>query len=120
MKNILFLIIDMQNGFINQNTQGIDERILDFLEQIKGRAIVAGTRYVNNENTACYVFEGWKACMEGTEEAEILPTLRGHMERVFDKDKYSCWNDEMKQFIRDNKIDCTARLTSTMIWWTVR
>ena len=75
MKNILFLIIDMQNGFINQNTQGIDERILDFLEQIKGRAIVAGTRYVNNENTACYVFEGWKACMEGTEEAEILPTL---------------------------------------------
>lgn len=105
MKNILFLIIDMQNGFINQNTQGIDERILDFLEQIKGRAIVAGTRYVNNENTACYVFEGWKACMEGTEEAEILPTLRGHMERVFDKDKYSCWNDEMKQFIRDNKID---------------
>lgn len=105
MKNILFLIIDMQNGFSNQNTQGIDERILDFLEQIKGRAIVAGTRYVNNENTACYVFEGWKACMEGTEEAEILPTLRGHMERVFDKDKYSCWNDEMKQFIRDNKID---------------
>ena len=105
MKNILFLIIDMQNGFSNQNTQGIDERILDFLDQIKGRAIVAGTRYVNNENTACYVFEGWKACMEGTEEAEILPTLRGHMERVFDKDKYSCWNDEMKQFIRDNKID---------------
>ena len=105
MKNILFLIIDMQNGFSNQNTKGIDERILDFLEQIKGRAIVAGTRYVNNENTACYVFEGWKACMEGTEEAEILPTLRGHMERVFDKDKYSCWNDEMKQFIRDNKID---------------
>lgn len=105
MKNILFLIIDMQNGFSNQNTQGIDERILDFLEQIKGRAIVAGTRYVNNENTACYVFEGWKACMEGTEEAEILPMLRGHIERVFDKDKYSCWNDEMKQFIRDNKID---------------
>ena len=105
MKNILFLIVDMQNGFSNQNTQGIDERILDFLDQIKGRAIVAGTRYVNNENTACYVFEGWKACMEGTEEAEILPTLRGHMERVLDKDKYSCWNDEMKQFIRDNKID---------------
>ena len=49
MKNILFLIIDMQNGFSNQNTKGIDERILDFLEEIKGRAIVAGTRYVNND-----------------------------------------------------------------------
>ena len=87
MKNILFLIIDMQNGFINQNTHGVDERILDFLEQIKGRAIVAGTRYVNNENTACYVFEGWKDCMAGTKEAEIIPTLVPIMEKVFDKDK---------------------------------
>ena len=105
MKNILFLIIDMQNGFSNQNTRGIDERILDFLEQIKGRAIVAGTRYVNNENTACYVFEGWKSCMAGSEEAEIVPELRGCMERVFDKDKYSCWNEEMRAFVRDNDIE---------------
>lgn len=105
MKNVLFLIIDMQNGFSNHNTEGIDCRILNFLDQIRGRTIVAGTRYVNHENTACYVFEGWKACMEGSVEAEILPKLRGHMERVFDKDKYSCWNDEMKRFIRENKIN---------------
>lgn len=105
MKKILFLIIDMQNGFLNRNTEGIDRRILEFLEKIQGRAAVAGTRYVNNEHTACYVFEGWKACMAGTEEAEILPALRGRMERVFDKDKYSCWNEEMKQFIRENKIE---------------
>lgn len=105
MKNILFLIIDMQNGFLNRNTEGVDRRILKFLDQIRGKTLVAGTRYVNNENTACYVFEGWKACMEGTEEAEILPALRGSMERVFDKDKYSCWNDEMKQYIREKRID---------------
>ena len=24
---------------------------------------------------------------------------------VFDKDKYSCWNEEMKQFIRDNGVE---------------
>ena len=26
------------------------------------------------------------------------------MQRVFDKDKYSCWNEEMKVFVRENKI----------------
>lgn len=105
MKKTLFLIIDMQNGFLNRNTEGIDNRILKFLDRIRDRVIVAGTRYVNHEHTACYIFEGWKACMAGTEEAEVIPTLRPFMARVFDKDKYSCWNDEMKAFIRDNEIE---------------
>lgn len=105
MKKTLFLIIDMQNGFINRNTEGIDNRILKFLDRIRDRVIVAGTRYVNHEHTACYIFEGWKSCMAGTEEAEVIPTLRPFMARVFDKNKYSCWNDEMKAFIRDNEIE---------------
>ena len=105
MKKTLFLIIDMQNGFINRNTEGIDNRILKFLDRIRDRVIAAGTRYVNHEHTACYIFEGWKACMAGTKEAEVIPTLRPFMARVFDKDKYSCWNDEMKAFIRDNEIE---------------
>lgn len=105
MKKTLLLIIDMQNGFINRNTEGIDNRILKFLDRIRDRVIVAGTRYVNHEHTACYIFEGWKSCMAGTEEAEVIPTLRPFMARVFDKNKYSCWNDEMKAFIRDNEIE---------------
>lgn len=105
MKKTLFLIIDMQNGFINRNTEGIDNRILKFLDRIRDRVIVAGTRYVNHEHTACYIFEGWKSCMAGTEEAEVIPTLRPFMARVFEKNKYSCWNDEMKAFIRDNEIE---------------
>ena len=105
MKNILFLIIDMQNGFVNKYTSGLDRKILDFHEMIKGRALTAGTRYVNHEHTACYVFEGWKSCMKGTEEAEVIPSLLPVMARVFDKDKYSCWNDDMRKFIREHGIE---------------
>ena len=105
MSNILFLIIDMQNGFINGFTQNLPEKIREFQARINDRVITAGTRYVNHEHTACYVFEGWKSCMEGTEEAEIVPELRDGMERVFDKDKYSCWNEEMQIFVRENNID---------------
>lgn len=105
MANILFLIIDMQNGFINKFTEDLVEKIRGFQTSVAGRVIAAGTRYVNHEHTACYVFEGWKSCMAGSEEAEIVPELRGCMERVFDKDKYSCWNEEMRAFVRDNDIE---------------
>ncbi len=104
MANILFLIIDMQNGFMNNYTAGLVEKIRDFQEGIADHVITAGTRYVNHDHTACYVFEGWKSCMAGSEEAEIVPELRGCMQRVFDKDKYSCWNEEMQAFIRENKV----------------
>lgn len=104
MANILFLIIDMQNGFINNHTEGLVEKIHDFQTDIADHVITAGTRYVNHDHTACYVFEGWKSCMAGTKEAEVVPELWGCMQRVFDKDKYSCWNEEMKAFIRDNKV----------------
>ena len=105
MKKILFLIIDMQNGFVNKYTEGLDRKILDFHDKIKDRVITAGTRYVNHEHTACYLFEGWKDCMAGSKEAEIIPTLVPIMERVFDKDKYSCWNEEMRQYLRDNNVE---------------
>ena len=104
MGNILFLVIDMQNGFINHFTEELVPAISEFQERISDHVITAGTRYVNHEHTACYLFEGWKSCMTGTEEAEIVPGLRSCMTRVFDKDKYSCWNEEMKAFIRDHEI----------------
>ena len=97
----LFLIVDMQNGFINNYTKDLVGKIYDFQSRIKDRVITAGTRYVNHKGTACYLFEGWKSCMAGSEEAEVVPMLRESMVKVFDKDKYSCWNDEMKAFVRE-------------------
>lgn len=105
MSSILFLIIDMQNGFINGSTRDLPAKIREFQAGIKDHVVTAGTRYVNHEHTACYLFEGWKSCMAGSEEAEVVPELRGCIERVFDKDKYSCWNEEMKGFIRENQIE---------------
>ena len=104
MTDILFLIIDMQNGFINNFTEDLVPKIRDFQDKINDFVVTAGTRYVNHEHTACYMFEGWKSCMEGSKEAEIVPALRNCMVQIFDKDKYSCWNEELKAFVRENKI----------------
>lgn len=105
MGKTLFLIVDMQKGFINHFTENLVGKIYDFQHRLEKRVITAGTRYVNHERTACYLFEGWKSCMAGTEEAEIVPELRDSMKKVFDKDKYSCWNEEMQIFVRENNID---------------
>ena len=105
MQNILFLIIDMQKGFINNFTAPLIEDIRDFQKKISQYCVTAGTRYVNHEHTACYVFEGWTSCMKGTEEAEIVPELGDCMAKIFDKDKYSCWNEELQSFVHDNGIN---------------
>ena len=55
----LFLIVDMQNGFINNYTKDLVGKIYDFQSRIKDRVITAGTRYVNHEGTA------WSAPMSG-------------------------------------------------------
>ncbi len=103
--NTAVVIIDMQVGFRNQWTENLEKKITAFLNTIKDCSIfILGTRYVNNVNTACYVFEGWTDCMEGTPDAEILPALQPFLQRVFDKDKFSCWNEEMKQFVKKNAI----------------
>lgn len=98
------VIIDMQKGFINKHTEHLPEKILNYIE-LKDFDYIIGTKYINNENTACYQFENWHKCMEGTEETEIIDVLKNKIDITFDKSTYSCWNDEFKQFIKDNNIN---------------
>lgn len=105
-KKSLIAIIDMQNAFVNKFTSGLDKKILEFINNLDPNKIcIAQTRYINNENTACYLFEGWKECMEGDISAEIIDSLKNISAQKFTKNKYSCWNNEFKSFIADNNID---------------
>ena len=103
MKTCL-IIIDMQKGFINEHTRDLVAPLVNFLENKKFDSVVA-TRYINTLETACYILEEWKSCMEGSDDTEILPEILPFVERVFDKGKYSCWNDEFKDYIKSNQFD---------------
>ena len=106
MENCLVLI-DVQNGFRNENTDEIFERIKSFISNNNSifNHIVA-TRYINHPNTPCYKFEGWKGCMKGSQEAELVDWLKNNksIEKVFDKSVYSCFNDEFKNYLKDKNI----------------
>ena len=83
------IVVDMQKVFINDQTKKVLERIKTFLTR-KDRlfSCVIGTQYVNNKNTACYQYEGWKECMEGVK-----------------KDKYTCYTEEFLKILKDNHIN---------------
>jgi len=94
----------MQNGMVNDKTRGLGAKIADYALNHDFNDIVA-TKYVNHENTACYKFEGWKECMENTWDVELLDELVHIPSRVFNKDKYSCWTEEFKEFVAENQFD---------------
>lgn len=102
----MIAVIDMQKGFQNEYTEGLDQKQAGFLEQIRDSgALVIGTVYVNHENTACYRFEGWKDCMRGSKETEVLDAVKPYLEYVFEKDRYSFWNEEMRCFVKEHEIE---------------
>lgn len=105
-KKQALVIIDMQKGFMNDHTKHLPKKIIEFLNH-EGHNFdyIITTRYVNHENTACYVFEGWKECMEGTAESELVSEFRQLQHFNVDKDKYSCYNTEFKNLIHGLHID---------------
>lgn len=93
------VIIDMQRGFIKASTVHLVIDIASFIEKNKDKFDdIVGTRYINHENTACYRFEGWKKCMEGSTEAQMVPELEKYCTRIFDKSQYSCWTKEFQEY----------------------
>lgn len=101
-----FVVIDIQNGFINKNTQHVPARVRDYLKQHKSEyEVVIATRYINTPNTSCYKIEGWKGCMQGTDEIEIVDELTGLYDYVVDKNRYACTNFEFVKILHDYKID---------------
>lgn len=98
MKTAL-IIIDMQKGFINENTKHLIPKIVNFVKE-KDFDLVIGTRYINTCYTACHIYEGWNDCWEGSESAELVPEIESLCDVVVDKHEFSCWNSLLKSVLK--------------------
>lgn len=105
LKKRCLFIIDMQVGFINENTVNLPAKIADFIENNPVFDSIIATRYLNNPETACYKLGGWKECMTGTADAEISPILNKYIQKIFDKKTYSGFTEELRRFIRKESFD---------------
>lgn len=103
MKTAL-IIIDMQNGFINENTKELVPKIVNLAKNGNFDKVI-GTRYINNQNTACYIYEHFDNCFAETKSCNLVSEIEEVCDIIFDKNTYSCWNDNFKNILKKYNID---------------
>lgn len=86
MPSVPLLIIDVQNGFINDATRHIPERV-QALQESYGRVMV--TRFSNPEGSNYRRLMGWTRFAPGTDDTALAFTPRDGA-TVIDKTLYSC------------------------------
>ena len=97
------IIVDVQNGFLNEKTKYIPEKINDLLAT-RHFAHVVATRYRNYPNSSLIRFMDWD-CLLTDEEQAIPDEIARKVEHVFDKNCYTCFTDEFCDFVKSNDID---------------
>ena len=98
--NSLLLVIDMQEAFINENTEHLIEKVEKLIHSNPYDCVVF-TRFINTPDSR-YVRElNYDGCLGETKKLVISPEDYP----VFEKTIYSAVNDELKDYIRKNNIN---------------
>jgi len=98
------LLIDVQKGFISDNTEYVIPRIKTLIESRRFKHIVC-TRFINYPDSPYVKYIGWRKFMADSDDTTIEQTVSDASERVFVKRTYSALTDEFLQYIRDNRIE---------------
>ncbi|MGB0384711.1 MAG: isochorismatase family cysteine hydrolase [Ardenticatenaceae bacterium] len=104
MANLL-LVVDMQNGFVNNKTKHIVsgiETLIDYFA--KQQLPVAFTRFINRPEGPHVKWIGWSRFM-AEPEINLIDNFRHTSEHVFDKKGYTAFTEEFEGFLRDRSIN---------------
>lgn len=103
MANAL-VIIDMQNYYMNDFTEDLPAKILEYLEE-NTYDFVLCTRFINNEQTNLVKSMNWKKMFSGI-ETQVVDSLASLKLPVFKKSTYSVFKSkDFLDFIQENEID---------------
>ena len=103
MENSLLLVVDVQNGFVSDNTAYVVPKIVQLLSTNKFSR-VAFTQYFNAESSPYEKFLQWFKLKTDGEQA-LVDAIVPFAHIVFRKDVYTAINSEMRAFLADNNID---------------
>lgn len=99
MKSLL-LVIDLQNAFINQNTEKVPSKIEETIASNQYDD-VAFTRFVNYEDSLYIKKLNWRGCLSEEDKTIVINTKDY---QVFDKSIYSSVTKEFIEYIHKNQI----------------
>lgn len=102
------IIVDVQNGFINEYTHHVPQRVLE-LVQSGDYDPVLFTRFINAPNSPYRRFLDWHAC-ESAPETNIVPELDrlARQTRIFDKLGFTGMTAELATYLQENQIECAC------------
>ena len=101
MKRLL-IIIDVQHGFINDNTVGVIDKIIAAKNCLHYDKCVF-TKYLNCDESNFVRFINWDHLKSTEEQRLVLPV--GSDDAVFEKASYSALTDEFVAFLKEGEYD---------------
>lgn len=99
MDNFL-LVIDLQNGFMNENTKELPNKIEEIVNSGKYQNIVF-TRFVNSVNSIFSKKLNWNGCINDRDIQIVINTKNN---KILDKSIYSAVNKNLLDYIEKNNI----------------
>lgn len=98
--NSLLLIIDLQNAFINEDTQYLIKEIEDIINQNKYNKVVF-IRFINTKDSIFVKDLNYYGCIDNKSKKIVIDTKDN---LVIDKNVYTAFNKELVNYINDNSI----------------
>ncbi|MEH2195404.1 MAG: isochorismatase family cysteine hydrolase [Nostoc sp.] len=100
--NCCLFIIDIQNGFITQNTSHIPQRVKSLLEQNLFEYVIF-TRFINTPNSPYVKYLNWHE-LKSPIELKIVDEIEPFAQVIFDKTIYTGCNEDTLNFLNKHNI----------------
>jgi nicotinamidase-related amidase len=96
--NAALVVVDVQNGFVNDETRGVVPRIVELVREWRGP--VAFSRFFNRPGSSYERLIGWTQ-LHGPPETDLVDELMPYATTIIDKTGYSFFGDEGKALAAD-------------------
>ncbi len=100
--NCCLFIVDIQNGFITQNTSDVVQKIKSLLEQNIFDNVIF-SRFINTTDSPYVKYLNWHQLFSETEQ-KIVDDIEPFAKVVFDKTVYTACNKETLKFLQTRNI----------------
>ena len=100
----MLLVVDVQNGFVNEHTRHIIEAVNRLIGAFSGRGLpVAFTRFVNTPGSGYQRWIGWARFMDGPEN-DLSDAIDASAGLVFVKHGYTAFTPEFESYLLEQRI----------------
>ena len=101
----MLLVVDVQNGFVNEHTRHVIEPINRLIGAFSERGEpVAFTRFVNRPDSGYERWIGWTRFMHGPEN-DLYDAIDARAGPVFVKHGYTAFTPELESYLREQQVE---------------